>query len=186
MRREFRTGMSIARQFGGVRPLTFRGVHRASESNGGGGGGDVEARLARLEADVKHIDSEISEIRLDIRDIRQSLGKHHSDWMILMRYGVACAAALLTFGAVAYVKLSDRIDTLAAQTRTQFSQVNAQLESMDARFAAHFDRVNARMDEIHVRLDRTNERIDALGERLEAKIDALSGARRARPPAPAQ
>ncbi|HEY8507914.1 MAG TPA: hypothetical protein VIL32_06140 [Steroidobacteraceae bacterium] len=181
--------MSIARQFGGVRPLTFRGVHRAGETNGGGGGGDVEARLAMLETHYEHIARNVTDIRQDIRDIRQNLEQHHSDWKTLVRYGLGAMATLLLFGGYAYVNLSNRIDALAAQTSTQFRQVNVQFEQLNARFANQFDRVNVRMDEIHVRLDRTNERIDALGERLEARIDALSGARRASPartPNPAQ
>ena len=153
-------------------PVTSRGEHRERKSNGGGGGSDVEARLATLETHVRHIAQENSEIRLDIRDIRHIL-------MRMMQIGVACAAFLLTGGAVAYVKLSDRIDTLAAQTTTQFNLVDTRFNQVNARLDQMNTALNARMDEIHVRMDRTNERIDQLGD----KIDALAGARRARTPA---
>lgn len=38
---------------------------------GGDGGGDMEARVAKLEASVEHIQTDISDIKIDIREIRQ-------------------------------------------------------------------------------------------------------------------
>lgn len=47
-------------------------VHPIREGvHGGGGGGGMESRIARLEATSEHMDREISDIKQDLRGMRQ-------------------------------------------------------------------------------------------------------------------
>jgi hypothetical protein len=54
-----------------------------------GGGGDMEARIAKLEAHVEHIQSDIIEIKTDLRGVRD---KQDKDFRLL-------------FGAIIFVAL---------------------------------------------------------------------------------
>lgn len=63
-----------------------------------GGDGGVEARLAKLEAIAEHINLQISDIKTDLRELR--------NW--------ALAAVLFILGSLAtgYLRLSDRSDLI--------------------------------------------------------------------------
>lgn len=52
-------------------------------AHGGGGGnnGGMEARIAKLEAASEHVVRELSELRQDIREVRQSL-RSQTYWMV--------------------------------------------------------------------------------------------------------
>jgi hypothetical protein len=72
---------------------------------GGGNGGDMEARIAALEATVKHIDTQIADLKNDFRDQR-------SDHKAQFYTGLGAIAAI--FGAIFFVffRLSDRFDVV--------------------------------------------------------------------------
>ena len=50
-------------------------IRKGSHSFGGGnsGGGDMEVRVARLEANVEHIQSDITDIKLDVREMKKDI-----------------------------------------------------------------------------------------------------------------
>lgn len=49
---------------------------QALESGGGGGhDGGMEARIAKLEATVAHIDTRVGRVETDIRDLRQAMDR---------------------------------------------------------------------------------------------------------------
>lgn len=62
----------------------------------GGGGNSMEARVARLESHVEHIDTTLSDIKQDIRDIKKDA---KSDFRIL--FGALIAVALGLAGLMA-------------------------------------------------------------------------------------
>lgn len=74
--------------------------------SGGGGGDMIEARIAALEVSVKHIDTQISDIKTDIRELRSG-----QSWLL---YGGTAALAfiLMVFGW-GYSRLADRSDSLS-------------------------------------------------------------------------
>lgn len=49
------------------------GTYRTGSDHGGG---NMEARVAKLEAHVEHIDTTLSDIKSDIRDIRNGMWSH--------------------------------------------------------------------------------------------------------------
>ena len=62
----------------------------------GGGGDNMEARVARLESHVEHIDTTLSDIKQDVRDIKKDA---KSDFRIL--FGALIALALGLAGLMA-------------------------------------------------------------------------------------
>ena len=64
---------------------------------GGSGGGDgMEARIAKLESDVEHIQRDVTEIKTDLRDIKKD---SKVDFRIL--FGALIAAAIGLAGLMA-------------------------------------------------------------------------------------
>ena len=58
--------------------IQFPGVHptfpaRTQHSGGGGGGDNMEARLAKLEANMEHVQSECADIKADVRSVRDKV-----------------------------------------------------------------------------------------------------------------
>jgi hypothetical protein len=47
-------------------------VERSSSGNGGNGGSGLDARVAKVEATIEHIQRDTSEIKEDIRDLRRN------------------------------------------------------------------------------------------------------------------
>ena len=71
--------------------------------------GAMEARLARLEADVHHIGSDIGDIKVDVRELRSDLGSTRR-W-ILGTFGGGFLV-LISALATGYARLEDRQDRL--------------------------------------------------------------------------
>jgi hypothetical protein len=71
-------------------------VHRMSGGNDGGDGSGVSVRLAKLEASVEHIQSDIQDIRTDIRAMK---GSAERDFRIL--FGAIIVVALGLAGLMA-------------------------------------------------------------------------------------
>ena len=55
------------------------GSSGGGSSDGGSGGGGMEARIARLESDVHHIDKSVSDIKDDVRSLRTEFGDLRND-----------------------------------------------------------------------------------------------------------
>lgn len=55
------------------------------DGGNGGGGSMLEARVAKLEADVENIKTNLSEARADIRDLRISLDKTNRDVAVILQ-----------------------------------------------------------------------------------------------------
>ncbi|HHH0255254.1 hypothetical protein WFQ12_21900 [Yersinia enterocolitica] len=73
-----------------LRPVDSSGyiLHTPSYSSGtGGGGGDdmIEARVAKLEADVENIKTNLSEARSDIRDLKITAAETGKDVGIILQ-----------------------------------------------------------------------------------------------------
>ena len=69
-------------------------------SGGGSGGGNMEVRVARLESDVEHIKIGVSDIKIDLREMRTSLAAEMSEIRRDARTDFR-----LTFGALIAVAL---------------------------------------------------------------------------------
>jgi hypothetical protein len=79
-----RAFMNLAERMGG------------SGSGTGGTGGGIEARVAKLEACIEHIQRDMADVKLDIRELRKDTGR---DFRIL--FGAIIAAALGLAGIIA-------------------------------------------------------------------------------------
>lgn len=64
-----------------------RSLHDGRNDNRGGGGGEdmLEARVAKLEADVENIKTNLSEARLDIRDMKNTTSDTSRDVGIILQ-----------------------------------------------------------------------------------------------------
>jgi hypothetical protein len=71
---------------GKLLPFTPETLPGVKDLSGNGGGGSMEARVARLEASVGHIQTDISDIKQDLRNFRASVDQKFL-WL-LGAYGV--------------------------------------------------------------------------------------------------
>lgn len=62
--------------FSAIRTLQRRVDSLENSSSGSGGGNRTEARVAKLESDVENIKTNISDIKVDIRGLRDKMDKH--------------------------------------------------------------------------------------------------------------
>jgi hypothetical protein len=74
----------------------------------GGGGGDIEVRLAALELRIQHIESDINEIKDDLKAI--SGGETR-----LLYAGIGAVAFLIVGGILSYLRLSDQSADISKQ-----------------------------------------------------------------------
>jgi hypothetical protein len=78
-------------------------VADAPRTGGGGLGGDgLESRIAKVEAAIEHIQTDIADIKKDIRETR-------GDWKILMGALAAGFLILAGAGAGAFMNLNDKL-----------------------------------------------------------------------------
>ena len=84
-------------------PINFISRLEALEQNalksgsGGGNSSDMEARIAKLEASMEHVQGDIGDIKTDIRGIR---GEARTDFRLL--FGAVIAVALGLAGLMAH------------------------------------------------------------------------------------
>lgn len=100
--------MSIPREW--VPKLVEEEVARRFSGSGGppGGGGQMESRVAGLEATCRHIEGHITDIKIDIRGLRDK------KWTMFV-LGVGAAAVLAGMVILSYLMLSAKIDQNNAQ-----------------------------------------------------------------------
>ena len=74
-------------------------AHEASFGGGGGGSGGMEARIAKLEVAVEHIEHDIQEIKTDVRevrniDLREIRNEARTDFRWMLGLGIGAVVTL--------------------------------------------------------------------------------------------
>jgi chromosome segregation ATPase len=108
----------------------------------------IEARLARLESDVGHIRSDLSEVKIDVRVLRDKIDLVDS-------------------------RAADRTEHATSNLEKSFdefeSRIGVRFDEFESRLGQRIDDSNTRLDGTNKRIDESNARID----RLEAKLDGV-------------
>lgn len=87
----------------------------------------LEPRVAKLESDIKHIQTDIGEIKIDLRALRDKIDKQ---FLILGGMVISAFLILATILATGFFRLSDRVDAESAKTEGSLKQI---LERLPAR-----------------------------------------------------
>lgn len=88
-------------------PTAWNNIHNIKTTGSGGGGGDMDSRIAKLESDVGHINSTLTDFKQDFRDFTRenkisALKIHLWGAVIVVLGGIATA----------YIAMDDKVTTL--------------------------------------------------------------------------
>jgi hypothetical protein len=108
---------------------------RVAMFNRSGGGDDMEPRIAKLEVSVDHINTDIADIKSDIRSLRTETGNVlavvNAESRRLFQWGVVAIAFILTALTIGYLRLSDQNTQIA----DKLSQLQVVVARIDERLA---------------------------------------------------
>jgi chromosome segregation ATPase len=116
---------------------------------------DVEARIARLESDVGHVRSSLSELNVKVDKVREELNAK------IDRVNL---------------QLAEKIESIRKELNARIDQVrdelNAKIDQVRGELRAKIDRVNA---ELGAKIDDVWKELDAKIESVAARLDARIG-----------
>ena len=111
----------------------------------GGGEPPMESRIARLEADVDNINTNIADIKTDIRELRNQ-GK----WMISVIGGIIIAGAAMSAWVV--------------------DQTDNKMSGLENRLGSRLDRVDTRIDKLN---DKMDKKFDTINTKIDKRFDQV-------------
>lgn len=102
------------------------GASSGNSPTGGGYPPGIEARVAKVEATVEHIQRDTSDIKTDLRDLRKKVDTH-----LIILAGMIIAAFLMLGGMLVagYLRISDRMDVVSNEARETSNLILQRLPS---------------------------------------------------------
>ena len=117
------------------------------------GGGTMEVRLVKLETQVVHISHQVSELRLDVKDLRkemhEDIGELRKDHKWLLGFFITVAIFLLSAFGIGYNLLDQKIDT----TNSQMQALTLQMQSFSDKTAENFAFIQQQLQKIAAHKD---------------------------------
>mgnify|MGYP003580198599 FL=1 len=110
----------------------------------------MEARVAQLESDVAHLLTNVAEIKIDLRALRQRVDERFDHLES---------------------KFDAKFDSLESKIDARFVAVDARFQSVDAKFGSLESKIDARFVAVDARFQSVDGKFDSLEAKLDAKLD---------------
>ena len=120
-------------------------IQQVLQSGGGGGTSDgMEARMAKVEAAVEHIQTGVYDLKNDVRELRTEV---RSNFWRLISTGAGSVVLIVGMLITGYFKLETKFESAQSAVETKIDSVGSRMTELDKKIDAMLVRLPTQSDQ---------------------------------------